>query len=81
MPTPPNSPAARKRHRAQTAPPAKQPLDSNRKESTVPHEKTTTSFNKEGKPVNYVPEIPAAKSPEVEEPVIKETFFARLFKR
>ena len=85
MPTPPNSPAAKKRHQARTAPPAKQPLDSNRKEATVPHVKTTTSFNKEGKPVNYVPEIPAAKAPEAEKPVEvvveKKSFFSNLFKR
>lgn len=84
MPTPPNSPAAPKRHKAQTARPAKQPADTNRKGSTTPH-KTDTSFNKEGKPANYIPEIPAATAPEVDKPVEpvteKKTFFGNLFNK
>ena len=90
MPTPPNSPAAKKRHKAQTAKPAKQPLDSNRKGATTPHTPpfTTTPLNKEGNAVNYVPEIPAAKLPEStkaeaveEEPVTeKKSFFSNIFK-
>jgi hypothetical protein len=83
MPTPPNSPAARKRHKAQTAPPAKQPLESEKKGSVTPH--TTTLLNKEGNPVNYVPETPAAKLPEAVEfvqPVTeKKSFFRNLFNK